>query len=151
MMNSVLVGMRHCSPTPIKPPAIITAKQAATPMASVGIFESSRCVMRSRDAEANAEANPSSVQTSNEPGAGLTMNSVPISPTAIAVQRRQPTTSLKRMTDKAVRIRGDASTIDSNSARPTRTKAVTNSAVAQASRNERKTIHRLNVVVILPI
>ena len=107
--------------------------------------------MRSRDADAKAEPSPSSAQASNEPGAGLTMNSVPISPTTIALQRRQPTTSLKSTTDKAVRISGEASTMESRSASLIRTSAVTNNAVAQPSRRERMTIQRLNVEAILPI
>ena len=112
--NSVFVGMRHCSSKPSKPPAIVTAMHAGDADGERRNFRIEP--MRDEIARGGGECrrpSPSNAQTSNEPGVGLTMNSVPMSPTAIAVQRRQPTTSLNSMTDNAVRIRGDASTIDS--------------------------------------
>ena len=45
------------------------------------------------DAGERAVATPSNAQALKAPAVGLTMNSVPMKPTPIAVQRRQPTSS----------------------------------------------------------
>jgi hypothetical protein len=102
-------------------------------MTSVGTRGSSWRVIMSRDEPANAQQTPSSAHALNASGVGLMMKMVPRNPTEIAAQRRQPTSSLKKITAIAVMISGETRLIADSSARPMWISAVVNSTIARPS------------------
>src|SRR4051812_34753264 len=92
--------LAHAQPTTAR----VTAELSDT--TSVGTTAGTQRDAMSRVAPAKEEKTTSQVQTSRSPGRGWITISTPTKPTAIAVQRRQPTVSFSSSTARAARNNG---------------------------------------------
>ena len=107
---------RHCSNKPMTGPISIEPSAAMNEMTTLGIPGSSLRVIMSRATPTKAVATPSSAHALKALGVGLMIRIVPQKPTTIASQRRQPTSSAKKITAAAVMISGETRLIAESSA-----------------------------------
>ena len=126
-------------------PISIEPSAAMNEITTLGMPGSSWRVIMSRATPTNAVATPSSAHALKALGVGLMIRIVPRKPTVIAIQRRQPTSSAKKITAAAVISSGETRLIAESSASGMWTSAVVNRTIAMPSQAVRASTSLLKI------